>query len=169
MPNRMIKSTNRRSSVQLVSCLRSLFALELASPSQQLYLFSPWISDMPLIDNRFGQFRALIPDWDQQYLRLSTLFNTIAQKGTTVYIVCRPNQERTESFLRKLTPSIHVKKVSTLHEKGLISEHFYLRGSMNFTFSGININDEHVELTTEHAQVARAFLEAQQRWETLGQ
>lgn len=168
MPNRMIKSTNRKSSVQLASCLSSLFALELASPSQQLYLFSPWISDMPLIDNRFGQFRALIPDWNQYRLRLSPLLNAIAERGTAVYIVCRPDREYTEAFLRKLAPSIRTRRVSTLHEKGLVSEHFYLRGSMNFTFSGININDEHIELTTEHDQVARALLEAQQRWKTLG-
>jgi hypothetical protein len=59
--------------------------------------------------------------------------------------------------------------VETLHEKGLIGENFYLRGSMNFTYSGIYINDEHIELTTEPDQVARAILEAQQRWEILGQ
>ena len=64
---------------------------------------------------------------------------------------------------------IQVRRVETLHEKGLIGDHFYLRGSMNFTYSGIHINDEHIELTTDSEQVTRALLEARHRWEILGQ
>jgi hypothetical protein len=169
MANRMIKSTTRRSSLQLADCLSSLFTLELATPSRSLYLFSPWISDTPLIDNRFGQIRALIPQLGRQWLHLSGLLNALAARGTAIHILCRPEYARTELFLQKLAASIQVKKVATLHEKGLMSASFYLRGSMNFTYSGIHINDEHVELTTEPDQVARALLAAQQRWETLGQ
>ena len=169
MANRMIKSITRKSSIQLADCISSLFALELAVPGQYLYLFSPWISDIPLIDNRFGQVRALMPNLGQRQLHFSALFNTIAARGTAIYIMCRPEHERTDLFLEKLSPTIQVKRVQTLHEKGLIGENFYLRGSMNFTYSGIHINDEHVELTTETGPVARALLEAQQRWRTLGQ
>jgi hypothetical protein len=169
MPNRMIKSSARKSSMQLVDCLSSIFAIELAVPGRYLYLFSPWLSDVALIDNRFGQIRALMPNLGERQLRFSLLLNTIASYGTLIYIVCRPNHERTEAFLTRLSPSIRVKQVETLHEKGLVGENFYLRGSMNFTYSGIHINDEHVELTTEPDQVARALLEAQQRWTTLGQ
>jgi hypothetical protein len=56
-----------------------------------------------------------------------------------------------------------------MHEKGLIGDHFYLRGSMNFTYSGVNLNDEHVELTTEPEQVALALAEAKATWEGLQQ
>ncbi len=149
MSNRMIKSTTRKGALHLTDCLNSLFALELAIPGHSLYLFSPWISDMPLIDNRFGQFRVLLPNLEERQVRLSTVLNAIALRETAVYIVCRPTYERTEAFLNKLSSNIQVKQVETLHEKGLIGEHFYLRGSMNFTYSGIHINDEHVELTTD--------------------
>jgi hypothetical protein len=91
------------------------------------------------------------------------------ERGTDLFIVCRPDQERTEAFLRNLVAAAQIKRIPSFHEKGLVSEHFYLRGSMNFTFSGIKINDEHVELTTEPDQIAGALFEAQQRWETLGQ
>jgi hypothetical protein len=168
MSNRIIKSTNRKSSIQLADCLASLFALELLSPSQQLYLFSPWLSDVPLFSNTFGQFRPLMPEMYGSKVRLSQILNMLAERGTTVYIVCRPHQEGTEAFLRKVSPQIVVRRVKTLHEKGLMSDHFYLRGSMNFTYSGVNINDEHVEFTTEAAAVAGALLEAKNRWEVLG-
>jgi hypothetical protein len=167
MPNRIIKSIARKSSIQLTDCLSSLFALELLSPSRALYLFSPWLSDVLLLHNSFGQFRAIIPELSENDLRLADLLNILAERGTLARIVCRPDQPHTEDFLRKLSSSIKVKQVETLHEKGLVSEHFYLRGSMNFTFSGIHLNDEHVELTTEPHQVALALAEAQQRWETL--
>ncbi len=168
MSNRMIKSTTRKSSVQLTDCLSSLFMLELALPSQQFYLFSPWISDVALVDNRFGQVRSVASNLEERQLPLSTLLNTMASRGTAVYIVCRPSYERTETFLRKLSEDIQIRRVKTLHEKGLVGDHFYLRGSMNFTYSGIHINDEHVELTTDSEQVARALLEARYRWGTLG-
>lgn len=169
MPNRVIKSTTRKSSIQLTDCLSSLFALELAIPGRYLYLFSPWISDVALIDNRSGQIRALMPNLGERQLRFSALLNTIASRGTSIYIVCRPAHEHTDAFLKKLSSSIQIKQVETLHEKGLVGENFYLRGSMNFTYSGTHINDEYVELTTEPGQVARAILEARQRWEILGQ
>jgi hypothetical protein len=38
---------------------------------------------------------------------------------------------------------------------------------MNFTYSGVNLNDESIELTTEPEQVALALLEADHRWEGL--
>jgi hypothetical protein len=167
MPNRIIKSSARNSSIQLMDCLSSLFALELLSPSPELYLFSPWISDMVLLSNSFGQFRVVVPELAESQIRLAALLCALSERGTRVRLMCRPNQLQTEDFLRKLSPEIEVKQVETLHEKGLISTHFYLRGSMNFTFSGVNLNDEHVELTTEPDQVALALLEAQQRWETV--
>lgn len=168
MSNRMIKSATRKNSLQLTDCLSSLFMLELALPSQQFYLYSPWISDVALVDNRFGQVRSIAPNLEERQLPLSTLLNAMALRGTGVYIVCRPSYERTEAFLRKLSADIQVRQVETLHEKGLIGDHFYLRGSMNFTYSGIHINDEHIELTTDTEQVARALLEARHRWKTLG-
>ena len=167
MPNRHIKSSARNSSPQLTDCLCSLLALELLSPSPELYLFSPWLSDMPLLSNTFGQFRAIIPEATEGQVRLAVILATLAERGAQVRLLCRPDQPTTEDFLRKLPPTIVVKQANTLHEKGLISSHFYLRGSMNFTFSGVNLNDEHVELTTDPEQVALALLEAQQRWETI--
>jgi len=167
MLNRIIKSIARKSSIQLTDCLSSLLALELLSPSQVLYLFSPWISDVLVLSNTFGQFRPLIPELSENDVRLAPLLNILAERGSQIRLLCRPDQPYTDDFLRKLSATVDVKRVETLHEKGLINDHFYLRGSMNFTFSGINLNDEHVELTTEPHEVALALAEAQQRWKML--
>lgn len=165
MANRVIKTRAKGSSVQLAACLESLFALELLAPGPDLYLISPWISDVPLLSNRHGQWRAILSDDGVDMIRLSDALRMLGEKGTRVRILCRPGQPYTDDFLRKLSPDIVYRFGDLLHEKGLIGRHFYLRGSMNFTHSGIHINDESVELTTDSAEVALALIEAQARWE----
>jgi hypothetical protein len=169
MPNRMIQSAARTSSMQLEEVLASLFALELLFPSEKLFIFSPWISDIELLNNQRGQFRVLFPDSDGIKIRLSQMLNRLADVGQNIYIVTRPDHRWTEEFLLKLNSKIKVRKVETLHEKGIISQHFYLRGSMNLTYSGINLNDEHVEISSESSTIAAARIRAWQRWEGLSE
>ncbi len=167
MPNRIIKSTFRAGSVQLTDCLSSLLALELLRPGPELYLVSPWISNVPLLANRFGQFQAITGESTVRELRLLDILRLLSERGVKVRIICRADETTTADFLRLLPPAIEYCNTRTLHEKGLISQHFYLRGSMNFTFSGINLNDESVELTTEPTEVALAWADIRNRWESL--
>lgn len=165
MAHRIIKSAARSSSLQLTDCLSSLFALELWEPSRVLYLISPWISDVPLVANRFGRFRAVLPEAASEHMRLATLLNALADRGADVRVLVRTQQSQAEEFLRRLSPAVERRTAENLHEKGLIGDHFYLRGSMNFTYSGVNLNDENVELTTDPEVVALAMAEAGRRWE----
>lgn len=167
MPNRIIKSKARSSTVQLSGCLSSLFVLELLAPSPELYLISPWISDMPLIANRFGQYRGAVSTLGSGDFGLAQVLTLLADRGVRVRIIYKAHQPQTELFVRRLPTAIERRSTETLHEKGLISNQFYLRGSMNFTFSGTNLNDETVELTTEQSEVALALLEARMQWEAL--
>lgn len=167
MPNRSIKSKARGSSVQLLDCLSSLFLLELLSPSPELYLISPWLSKVVLIHNRFGQFRAIASELNKSELHLADILTLLAKKGTQVRILCRPHNHQTEEVLELLPASVEYRHTETLHEKGLISHHFYLRGSMNFTYAGVNLNDESVELTRNPDEVARALIAARAQWEAL--
>lgn len=168
MLNRTIKSRARGSSVQLLDCLKSLFVLELLQPSEELYLISPWLSKVPLIDNRFGQFRAIAGDYDKAELNLADILILLAHRGTKVRILYRhPTNEMTYAFIESVRGirRIECRSSKELHEKGLITSHFYLWGSMNFTYAGININDEHVELTTDETMIWKALQEAKISWE----
>jgi hypothetical protein len=167
MANRVIQSAARTSSMQLEEVLASLFALELLFPSKELFIFSPWLSNIEILNNRQGQFRALFPESDGIKIQLSSILNKLSDAGQAIFIMTRPDHHWTEEFLLKLNPSIKVKQLETLHEKGVISQYFYLRGSMNLTYSGIHLNDEHVEITNEASAVAEARLRAWQRWEGL--
>ena len=167
MPNRVIKSNVRISSMQLADCLGSIFAAELMAPSQDLMLISPWISNVVLLTNRFGQFRSLMPEIGKTELALAELLAALSERGTRIRIIFRPNHQQTTDFLRRLPATVERRSSQTLHEKGLITDRFYLRGSMNFTHSGVNLNDESVELTTEPHDVAYAISEARKHWELL--
>jgi hypothetical protein len=165
--NRVIKTIGRHSPVQLGECLGSLFALELFAPSAEIYIFSPWVSDMPILNNNQGQFRSIVPELTPDWIGLIDLLKMLSERGSAVRIVCRPEQSQNETFLQALGTAAEYKETDRLHEKGLITEHFYLRGSMNFTYAGVNLNDESVEITTEPNAVSQAFIGAQQRWNTL--
>lgn len=168
MFNRVIKSRAPSSSVQLVNCLASLFVFELLQPSKELYLISPWLSKVPLIDNRFGQFRPFARELGKDFLHLGDILTLLAAHGTQVHVLYRqPVHPITAQFVEslRLTENIACRSAVALHEKGLITSHFYLRGSMNFTYSGIKINDESVELTDDEAIVWKALQEAKVSWE----
>ena len=163
--NRIIKSRSRSSLVLLSDCISSALSLELLYPSKEVYLISPWISDVPLLNNKQGQFRAVVPESPIDWIRLGDLLSLLSDRGSNVFILCRSDQPQNDEFLQRLPETIKYKKTKRLHEKGLITDNFYLRGSMNFTYSGVNLNDESVELTTEKEIVAQALLEAQLSWQ----
>jgi hypothetical protein len=165
MSNRILKQSSRRYASQLSDCLLSLFAAELFSPSPELYLFSAWITDLAILDNSFGQFRALLPEDTGLELTLSRLLNLLSERGTKIYVAVRKD-EQNQAFLERLrqSSSIEYREVPKLHEKFLVSQHFFIRGSMNFTFSGLRENIEHTELSTEPQIVHKALLKAQEEW-----
>lgn len=167
MDNRVIQSVARTSVLELTACLSSLLTLELISPGREFYLISPWISDVPLLDARAGRLRPLFSEAPSR-VSLAEVLNELAARGTAVRIFCRPHHTQTETFMGRLVPEIAVRQIETLHEKGMITATFYLRGSMNFTYAGVNLNDEHVELTTDSAIVALAMESARLRWEEAG-
>ena len=162
MPNRTIKSNAHASGQMLSYTLSSLFALELFAPSPAIYVVSPWISDFPLLDNAFGQFRALIPE-NEGRVRFSAVLNALQAQGTVIHVLTRPTSS--QDFVFRLHPDIHRKVAPNLHEKSLLTAHFYLRGSLNLTYMGVNRNDEHVELSSDAGDIAQALVNVQLLWE----
>ncbi len=164
MSDRVIKSRARNGAAQLADCLATLLALELARPGGRLYLISPRLGDMLLLDSRFGQFRALMPEMSRTELRLGETLNILAARGADVRVLYRAGSPQSEAFLSHLAPGVKTRAVAQLDERGLIGERFYLRGSLEFTLEGVAIGAESAELTTEPAAVARALLETEQLW-----
>lgn len=161
--------------------LQTVFVAEMIHPSTCLWLVSPWISNIEVIDNRTDGFRHLEPQWPLGSVRLSDVLAALVARGTEVHIATRPARpwlttndtgRHNDRFLDELRHRIaadaalhiHREEEKHLHTKGLLGDRFFLSGSMNFTHNGIVVNDEQVRFTTDPSEVAQARIEFRERW-----
>ena len=154
MTQRRIFKTKSVGSVVLKELMQNIFVAELLNPSQKLvWIVSPWVSDVPLIDNRGGNFDIVNPDWRGQIVNLQDVILHMLSLETEIRLIT--NQEKhNDSFLRKLKmrlsetsdkKNISISQIETLHvKKGLLNDHGCFDGSMNITYQGVEINDEQV-------------------------
>lgn len=140
------------------------------------YFSSPWISDFALFENRFMEYSALFPDLeDANEIRLSAFLVRLAKLIPVRVLTTR--REVSEAFISRLaesgSPGMSWRFAEPeYHEKGILAPAFYIEGSMNITFHGVNINGEKI---TYHAasneagaaKIATAYLEFDRRWERL--
>jgi len=159
---------SRLTSRQVPDLLQTILVAELISPSQNLWLVSPWISDIPVIDNTANTFQALEPSWYRSKIRLSQVLASLTQQGTMVYVATRPdshNNSFLETLKTKADPDyLSIHKAEELHSKGILSDSFYLAGSMNFTFNGITVNQETLSYETDPTAIAEQKLNFRARW-----
>lgn len=162
--------------------LASLFSALLIREerSTPLYLCSPYLSDFALLDNSFGQYRALFPAHpalsDRATLRLSEVLAAVSHRmPVRVVTIKHPSSN---AFLDRLVQNndgnLAIRIASdSYHEKGLLCDDFYVEGSMNFTYSGVFIRDEKITCHTADDELSRrkidaAFLEFNRLWDRLG-
>lgn len=152
--------------------IQSLFVSELLAPSDQLWLLSPWISDIPVIDNSAGAFSALLPARPVGAIRLTDALIHLAGQGTQIYVVVRkdPRNLLVSDKLRTAQSSgdlgIEIIEHDNLHEKALLGSRFFLHGSMNFTHFGREVNEEALVLDSTSDSIARARLDYRERFGT---
>lgn len=160
----------RGGSREIAELLQSIFVGELLAPSRVLYLISPWISNVPILDNRAHAFVSLEPGWTHSEVRLIEVLERLMDMGCKLVVATRPERHNV-SFLHTLrqaserigvSPVIH--EVEELHEKGILGDVFYLSGSMNLTFNGISINEERVDYCTDERVIAHTRGIYADRW-----
>ena len=146
--------------------LETVLAAECLRPSEVLWVVSPWISDVPVFDNRGGSFSYVFANAGERELRLSEVLTRLAEAGTAVIIATRDDPHNA-SFLAALATGggeISVVTSAELHEKTLAGDDFVLSGSMNFTQAGLDWNEEQVTLDTDPETVAAARRDLRSRW-----
>ena len=171
--SRVIRKSLQRSSTEAARLLAAVFTTELIAPSRCLWLVSPWISDIPMIDNRTDSFdvlRALGP----REVRLSEVLTTLAEEGTTVVVGTTsdptnlPFRQRLGRLFEEHGVSdrlvLDVDQTLALHEKAITGDDFVIAGSMNITNNGVFVREEFVELRTEREFVARSRMDAYERF-----
>lgn len=163
MYSRIIRSQG--GSQTLKDCLVSLLALEAICPSKEIYIISPWISNAEIIADHHSKFTNLFPFIVSKKITLADILLTYVWRGSIVRLICNPEHKSTKSFLEILGNRVEYKTLTDNHEKGMVTDNFYLHGSMNFTYSGIYINGECVRITTEQPDINSALISVRARWE----
>ncbi|PRP96529.1 hypothetical protein ENSA5_36050 [Enhygromyxa salina] len=144
--------------------LQSVFVAELLKPSPELWLVSPWLSDIEVIRDTAGAFGALTEGDSTTTLTMSAALTRLAMRGTLVRVVTRPraSTEIYNSLARRGAMGLDNfawREASELHTKGLVGHGYRVMGSMNFTFSGVDINDEAVRFDRDNGAIARTRLQ----------
>ena len=142
---------------------------ELLAPSPEVWLVSPWISDFVLLDNRSGRFDAINPEWQRREIRLVDFALQLMTNATRIIVVTRPDSQN-QVFLDRLSERsveagfgdiFQVLIRERLHTKGILTSGGLLLGSMNLTYSGLELNDESVCFETSTEAIAKARVEFQ--------
>ena len=150
--------------------LQSLFVAELMLPSSRVWISSPWITDIDLIDNTARQFAALVPSWPASWIRLSDVLRALIERGTKIVVISNFDQHNVEllarvELLREEYPGrANVIRTADVHEKGILSDNFTLDGSMNFTYRGVNISQEYLGYRCDPEVVHERRMVLQERW-----
>ncbi|WP_329346210.1 phospholipase D-like domain-containing protein DpdK [Streptomyces microflavus] len=160
--------TGPRTGVRVDSMLSAALIAEFITPSDHLWLVSPWITDIQVLDNGHGAYDALFGDVPPQGCRLSDALARISHGGARVHVVTRGDAHNGD-FLRRLVKAappnrIHIEQDPNIHEKTLCGIDWILSGSMNFTVRGMAKNDESVTYKAGGASAAQARLDLAQRW-----
>lgn len=172
MKSRTLRTSAFASREELADALQNLFLAELLHPSGPLWLVTPWISDVAVIDNRAGAFSGLVPDLAARHIRLNEVLTLQMARGGEVVVACRPDSHNTD-FLEQLAqaatsrgvlPRLRCQHAEELHEKGILSRHAMLSGSMNLTYNGLRRLEESILITDEPDTMARARHAYEDRW-----
>jgi hypothetical protein len=147
--------------------LQLTFLGELLAPGgERAWLVSPWISDIALFDNRAGGFNAVNPEWGSREIRLVEVAVDLMVRGTPLGIATSFDQhnDRLIAALRDsaeqagLTDELTIFRRQHLHTKGVLLKRGLLAGSMNLTYSGLELNDEMIVYDISPKTLAEARL-----------
>lgn len=158
------------SSTQLPHLFQGIITGEMVFPSKKIWLYSPWISDIPLLDNSAHAFRHVEPHWPRSKIKLSAILQKLLENGTEVVIITNTSSHNDTFFLwiEKIKiqgyRNLDGLRVKELHKKGFLGDNFFINGSMNFTYNGLNILDERIEFTTVPEEISNARIEFDTYW-----
>lgn len=171
--NRVIRKSQSASAAEAGDLLAGIFSAELVAPSKCLWLVSPWISDVELLDNNAGGFDA-VRRFGKRRIRLVEILVTLAGAGTHI-VVGTTTDAHNMRFRQRLQTAaedlrvydkftISIDPSENLHTKALTGDDYALGGSMNITFNGIQVREEFIDLRTDESFVAQARMDAYDRF-----
>lgn len=164
---RTIRRSKLTSATEVAALVQSLLVAELLRPSRCLWIVSPWISDIDVVDNSTLGFRDVVEHWGPRQVRLSDALVERARAGAALVVATRCGDDNNTAFVAALRTAffgagldnsglLSIVDDALLHEKGIAGDDFYLAGSMNLTWTGVHLANEVVTWTREPGEVQSA-------------
>jgi hypothetical protein len=160
--------TRPRNGLAISDVLTAALLSEFCSPSKELWLVSGWVTDLVVIDNAYRQFDAVLGTDARSSLTLTDVLGALSRRGTRVHVALREEQHN-RRFIERLESvcdpdSLKVYSSPDLHEKFLVGWTWLMKGSMNFTWNGVQVNEESIDFQVDPGEAARQRLELRTRW-----
>jgi hypothetical protein len=140
--------------------LELALASELLDPGDCLWVVSPRLSNVALLDNTTGAFASLCAEFPRTLIPLENILRELAGRGTRLVVVTCP-----EGGARRLISALggHFGSLAgqrlrylereELHARGLVGTRFALRGTLNMMDDGAIWLDGPVTFTAEPGDV----------------
>ena len=160
--------TRPRNGLAITDLLTAALLSELCRPSEELWIVSGWITDIPVLDNRHRQYDAVLGSVARSSLLFTEVLAEIAARDSHIHVAVRQVDHNTR-FLSRLKDRIAPARLSVygspdLHEKMMVGENWVMKGSMNFTWNGVQQNEESIDFQFDKAEAAHQRLEVRTRW-----
>lgn len=160
--------TRPRNGTAMVQVLSTVLVSELVQPSKEIWLVSAWVSDVPVVRNDMGAYDDILTDPVGGALKLSDVLARLNQLGARINVAVRDdrhNEQFLEVLRRRCLPDrLRIHKSPDLHEKIFTGDDWVLKGSMNFTWNGLNVHEESMEFVADATEAAKHRLELGVRW-----
>lgn len=148
---------------QLTEVLTTIFAGLIIVP-EEIWLVTAWLTDFDVLDNRGGNWSYLNPEWGPRVVTFIELLEFAVQKGCKLNLVVKNDDINSNSIYRlktalKTYSDFNILEAEDLHKKGFLTETCFLKGSMNFTYRGANLNDELMSLTSDQNEISNMRIE----------
>ncbi|GGO01989.1 phospholipase D-like domain-containing protein DpdK [Micromonospora parathelypteridis] len=169
MSDERVVRTSGSTGVRIDGILATVLLAELMAPSRHLWLVSPWIGDVDVIDNRAAAYDSVFVDPSSRVYTFAQVLAGITHGGGRLSVVTRPdpfNDVFIDRLLRQAAPGYaQVVCAEDVHEKTLCGDDWLMTGSMNFTYRGMRVNDEIVSYRVDPAIASTARVDFARRFE----
>jgi hypothetical protein len=160
--------TRPRNGLAISDLLTATLLSELCRPSSELWLVTGWISDIPVLDNRHRQYDAVLGSLARSSLLLSEVLAELGRRGTNIHVAVR-EVDHNVRFVKRIEDRIDAAHLSIfsspdLHEKIMVGDDWVMKGSMNFTWNGVQVNEESIDFQVDKGVAATQRLELRTRW-----
>jgi hypothetical protein len=142
--------------------------------SEPIYIVSPWISNFPLFKNLAGQFTDLFSGMEKQVEVSFITFLTELSKKQPVRIITTKQPASLEFNNQIQDKEGIVLRFTDIkeHQKGLLTKNSYIKGSMNWTYSGVYLNGEKIDFRTTNSvggrkSIADQYLTLNNIWDSI--